>query len=334
MGGRRWRAGALALVFAAQALGCGASHRSAASPATPASPTPASSAASASLATPSPRSEGAGGPAADPGRGGARAGFAPASSDRTQVFLSSIALHVNGGAALVAQAALAEGQIGAEDALVFDLEVALPDGATFPLLRKRVPNARARSSHLLAPFRVPTPKPAPVAARGALAPSFVIDYDSARFDPFAIAFDAKLGATKDVLAIEKFVSEYISNKTFSRQFDIASQVANSHTGDCTEHAVLLAAALRRRGIPSRVTLGVVFIFGVESAAFGHAWVEAEQRGETVRLDAALRGLAGPERLLHYYPLAQLADEGPGFSRQLLRNPSLIHVRSITLGLAR
>lgn len=235
---------------------------------------------------------------------------------------------------MVTQAALGEGQGAAASALAFDFQVTLPDGATFPLLAKRIPAARVESSHLKLPFQVPVPKPSVVAQPRSLAPSFVIDYDSERFDPFAAAFDTKLGATKDVLAIEKFVSDYISHKTFGRRFDIASEVANSHTGDCTEHAVLLTAALRRRGIASRVTLGVVFVFGAEPAAFGHAWVEAEQRGETVRLDAALRGVASSTRLLHYYPLAQLADEGPGFSRAGLREPGVIHIQSITLGLNR
>lgn len=252
--------------------------------------------------------------------------------DKAQLFLSSVSLRANGAAALVARSALGEGNTRAEQALSFDFQVTLPDGAKFPLLAKRLPGARVESSHLRTPFRVPTPKPSASAAQSSLAPSFVIDYDSPRFDPFGTAFDIKLGATKDVLAIEKFVADYISKKSFARRFDIASEVATSHAGDCTEHAVLLTAALRRRGIPSRVTLGILFIFGQDIAAFGHAWVEAEQHGEVVLLDAALRGVASPERLLHYYPLAQLVDESAGFSRAALREPGLIHIQNVTLKL--
>ena len=247
--------------------------------------------------------------------------------------MSSIALRANGGADLVARSALGEGDARAEQALSFDFQVTLPDGAKFPLLAKRLPSARVEASHLRVPFRLPKAKAATSVAPASLASSFVIDYDSPRFDPFATAFDAKLGATKDVLAIEKFVADYISTKSFGRRFDIASEVANSHTGDCTEHAVLLTAALRRRGIPSRVTLGVLFMFGTELVAFGHAWVEAEQHGQVVLLDAALRGVASPERPLHYYPLTQIIDEGPGFSRAGLREPGLIHIQNITLELS-
>ena len=39
----------------------------------------------------------------------------------------------------------------------------------------------------------------------------------------------------------------------------AAEVARSREGDCTEHAVLLAALARARGIPARVAMGLVYV---------------------------------------------------------------------------
>jgi transglutaminase-like putative cysteine protease len=55
-------------------------------------------------------------------------------------------------------------------------------------------------------------------------------------------------------------------------------------GDCTEHAVLLAAMLRVRKVPSRIAIGLVYddrIVGFVS----HMWTEAWLGGTWVGLDA-------------------------------------------------
>ena len=63
----------------------------------------------------------------------------------------------------------------------------------------------------------------------------------------------------------------------------------NRTGDCTEHANLLAAVLRIAKIPSRVELGMVFAqdFG---GWVGHAWNSAYVDGQWVHLDAAYPGI--------------------------------------------
>ena len=48
-------------------------------------------------------------------------------------------------------------------------------------------------------------------------------------------------------------------RTFSQAFATAAEVAQSREGDCTEHAVLLAALARACGIPSRVAIGLVYV---------------------------------------------------------------------------
>ncbi len=86
--------------------------------------------------------------------------------------------------------------------------------------------------------------------------------------------------------MEKYVHEKLDKKNFSTALASAGEVARTLEGDCTEHAVLLAAMLRAKGIPSRVVVGLVyaerlFAFG------GHMWTEANLNGKWVPLDATL-----------------------------------------------
>jgi len=72
----------------------------------------------------------------------------------------------------------------------------------------------------------------------------------------------------------------------------AAEVARSREGDCTEHAVLLAAMCRSVGLPARVVCGIVYVpsLGEKKDVFlPHAWVEAYVGKEWVCIDAALRG---------------------------------------------
>jgi transglutaminase/protease-like cytokinesis protein 3 len=66
----------------------------------------------------------------------------------------------------------------------------------------------------------------------------------------------------------------------------AAEVAKDLSGDCTEHAVLLAAMCRARGIPARVAVGLVYV--PEPSSFGgHMWTEVFVRGKWIPLDATL-----------------------------------------------
>lgn len=92
------------------------------------------------------------------------------------------------------------------------------------------------------------------------------------------------------LALRTFVHEYVSSKNLSVGFATASEVARTREGDCTEHAVLLAAMLRAQGIPSRVVSGLVYTQAFAGArdVFGyHAWTQAHIDGRWVDLDATL-----------------------------------------------
>ncbi len=75
----------------------------------------------------------------------------------------------------------------------------------------------------------------------------------------------------------RFVHSYIDRKSLDVGFATASEVARTKQGDCTEHAVLLAAILRARGIPSRVVSGLIYVdeFVGERGVFGfHMWTQA------------------------------------------------------------
>ncbi|MEW4490108.1 transglutaminase-like domain-containing protein [Thalassoglobus sp. JC818] len=86
------------------------------------------------------------------------------------------------------------------------------------------------------------------------------------------------------LRLTKFVDDYVTEKNFSTSLGSALETAQSRSGDCTEHSVLLAALLRARGIPSRVVVG--FVYSSRLQAFvGHLWTEAWVNGKWIGLDA-------------------------------------------------
>ena len=108
--------------------------------------------------------------------------------------------------------------------------------------------------------------------------------------------------------MEKYVHEKLVNKDFSTAMASAAEVAEKMEGDCTEHAVLLAAMLRAKGIPSRVVVGLVyaerlFAFG------GHMWTEANLNGHWIPLDATL-GMRGIGAAHIKLADSSLSDDGP------------------------
>ncbi|MFO0828257.1 MAG: transglutaminase domain-containing protein [Phycisphaerales bacterium] len=77
--------------------------------------------------------------------------------------------------------------------------------------------------------------------------------------------------------IRRFVGNWIADKNLASAFASASEAARSRAGDCSEHAVLLAAMLRADGIPARVASGLIYAdhFAGERNVWGwHVWVQA------------------------------------------------------------
>ncbi|MGH8123560.1 MAG: transglutaminase-like domain-containing protein [Rudaea sp.] len=92
--------------------------------------------------------------------------------------------------------------------------------------------------------------------------------------------------------LENFVRGFIRNKDLSVGYASALEVAKNPEGDCTEHAVLLAALGRARGIPTRVVDGLVYVdqyAGQEHVFVPHAWAQAYVDGSWRSFDAALHG---------------------------------------------
>ncbi len=90
--------------------------------------------------------------------------------------------------------------------------------------------------------------------------------------------------------LEAFVFGYIDKKSLSVGYASALETAKSRQGDCTEHALLLAALGRAHGIPTRITTGLAFVesFGNAERVFvPHAWVQAWINGRWQSFDAAL-----------------------------------------------
>lgn len=91
-------------------------------------------------------------------------------------------------------------------------------------------------------------------------------------------------------ALRKFAYRFITKKDLATAFASASAVAASHSGDCSEHAVLLAALLRSQGIPARVASGLVYAdeFAHKRGVFAwHMWTQALIDGQWRDLDATL-----------------------------------------------
>jgi transglutaminase-like putative cysteine protease len=92
--------------------------------------------------------------------------------------------------------------------------------------------------------------------------------------------------------LETFVRGYISNKTLGVGYASALEVVHKPEGDCTEHAVLLAALGRSLGIATRVVDGLAYapgFAGRQRVFVPHAWVQAWVDGRWQSFAAALPG---------------------------------------------
>jgi Transglutaminase-like superfamily len=91
-------------------------------------------------------------------------------------------------------------------------------------------------------------------------------------------------AFKAAQALERWVYTNLTGKGFGVGFATASEVCKDRQGDCSEHAVFLAALARAAGIPSRVAMGLEYLEGIWG---GHAWTEVLIGQEWIALDATL-----------------------------------------------
>ncbi len=104
-----------------------------------------------------------------------------------------------------------------------------------------------------------------------------------------------LAGTEDALTaarrIEDYVSAKITRKDLSRGMGTALDALRDGSGDCTEHAVLVAALARASGMPARVVAGLAYVKdwpGVGDTFGYHMWTEVWV-GQWLPLDGALGG---------------------------------------------
>ena len=89
-------------------------------------------------------------------------------------------------------------------------------------------------------------------------------------------------------ALRDLVHSHISSKHLSTAYASASETVRTGSGDCTEHAVLLAALLKARSIPARVCHGLVYveqggsaISGMSEGGGAEANADSDDLGERV-----------------------------------------------------
>jgi len=127
----------------------------------------------------------------------------------------------------------------------------------------------------------------------ALKPNRYLDSDDKRVAALAAkavgeATDASVAAKR----IEEFVRKYVLRKDLAVGYATASEVVEARQGDCTEHAVLIAAMCRASGIPAEVVAGVAYVSslgGRKNVFVPHAWARANVGGKWIGLDAAMNG---------------------------------------------
>lgn len=127
----------------------------------------------------------------------------------------------------------------------------------------------------------------------------VIDHQDPRLARMVQALEAgpERSPREKVLQATGFVHQYIRRKDLSQGFATASQVAREGQGDCTEHAVLLAAILRRMDIPTRLVAGLTYVTrDGQAVMMYHMWNVARVDEGWLPVDATLGGLAPASRI--------------------------------------
>lgn len=132
-----------------------------------------------------------------------------------------------------------------------------------------------------------------------LVPSPLVDFQ----DPLVRKLSATNGGPSSTqpmavaLQLTAFVHQYVHNKNLEHGFARASEVARSRAGDCTEHAVLLAALLRARRVPVRVVAGVTYVERLQQPQMlFHMWNVAYVEDGWLPLDATLGTIAPASRI--------------------------------------
>ncbi len=121
-------------------------------------------------------------------------------------------------------------------------------------------------------------------------PSPVIQSDDDKVKKIAEQFHNDMNLGKSVLErLRRGVFNWIETKTdYTPTMSSAAEVARDRAGDSTEHAVLLAAVVRARGVPSRVAFGLVYNESKSDPELVfHAWTEVYLKDHWISIDASV-----------------------------------------------
>ncbi|NMC71559.1 MAG: transglutaminase domain-containing protein [Myxococcales bacterium] len=149
-------------------------------------------------------------------------------------------------------------------------QVARRDDGRFDVVLRSVPGPEATADERSRNLR-PTPE---------------IDADAPAVA--ALAREITAGAASDRDKADRIVAWVYDNldKSLSTNLGTASQVLERKVGDCTEHALLVAALARAAGLPARQVSGLIYV-GDELGFFGwHAWTQIVLDGRWVGVDAS------------------------------------------------
>ena len=102
----------------------------------------------------------------------------------------------------------------------------------------------------------------------------------------ASAVSGRTDPTEICLKLEDLVRRKVRYSAFSTSLRPAPDVARTLRGDCTEHAILLAALIRTAGIPARVAGGLAHS-SKQLGFSGHVWVEALIQDTWVPFDSSI-----------------------------------------------
>lgn len=116
-------------------------------------------------------------------------------------------------------------------------------------------------------------------------PNNLIQSDDEAIVAMADAAD-ETDAWRIASVLESRVGKFITHSNDVQAIASATDVIRSRQGDCTEHAVLLAALCRARGIPTRVSTGLVYVSRQQSFGY-HMWNEVWIDGQWIPMDATL-----------------------------------------------
>ena len=140
--------------------------------------------------------------------------------------------------------------------------------------------------------------------RKALTPNLYITSDHQAVRDLLSRAELPEDAAGRIRALRRLVHDHVVEKNLSVAFAPAHEVALRAEGDCSEHAVLLAALGRADGIPSRVAIGLMYLTrhqGEHGVMGYHMWNQFHLEGRWIDFDASVPGDAiGPERLAFGY----------------------------------